>query len=550
MKKGFTIVQKFLFFLSVFFILAVVDSILFVKNLNKVSNLDTLESSINEVNLNVVRFEYDLDFFVLGASVEGIVNADLLKRDIETIEDSLETLKSNDYTKVFKDEMFLTKYYKNIVTNLEEIISYKDRLRDDFNEDEVIAFHNSIDMKTQSLRETLDRLGNIIEETEGKSVKDIFLVTVVILIVSIFVGLLAVMGFLSNVLLPFDELFKSVKNIESKDKKFRIKSSFKGETGKFVKVINDFISTLEKRIDESEETKETIMGDFAASARRIVSIEEVSKTVGKSLSRHEVFLLVLSEMVNVTKSKASAIYLKEGDKLKLQSSKGFKGKFFSDAEELSYFDFTEKGNMEEPQVFLDYEGVKNARFKNLLKEQDVQDFIAVPIPSEGDFIGFLMAFYPKSTTFNPNDIFFFKALASNVSVSLGYTDLFYKEHGVRSFLERVFSQMPFAVAVFNKSGLCKNVNANFKSLFSVKSDFDIIEKYNIFEDDNFSSNGDTTALVSVIEKGKKSDLKITYDPTKTGKCEFKILKTEMEVSLSPVFDATGNVINILAVYKV
>ncbi|OGQ57562.1 MAG: hypothetical protein A3J24_01045 [Deltaproteobacteria bacterium RIFCSPLOWO2_02_FULL_53_8] len=140
---------------------------------------------------------------------------------------------------------------------------------------------------------------------------------------------------------------------------------------------------------------------------------------------------------------------------------------------------------------------------------------------------------------------FFESLASSLGVAAGYIGLYQKEMHAKRFFERIISQLPYGVAVFERDGSCKLCNDNFRAIMGCGHACE----YKLFADTSLVSSGVLDSLKRSFD-GYSAQAVVNYDPSAFFlKFGFSGRPAQLKLSSYPLYDMDGEISNIVIIYE-
>jgi PAS domain S-box-containing protein len=113
----------------------------------------------------------------------------------------------------------------------------------------------------------------------------------------------------------------------------------------------------------------------------------------------------------------------------------------------------------------------------------------------------------------------------------------------KAFLNSVIEQSPNPMWVSDKNGTLIRINPSCLKLLDIKKE-EVVGKYNILEDNVVEEHGALPLVKLVFEKGKNVRFNIRYDSSRLKGITLERTKIiELDVSISPIKDKDGNVVN-------
>jgi transcriptional regulator with GAF, ATPase, and Fis domain len=312
---------------------------------------------------------------------------------------------------------------------------------------------------------------------------------------------------------------------------------FPGDMGRLSQVINE---AFEKKKETSLGMEDRLQGlerEIVAKIEKLDALNVVSTMLASSLSQYEIFMGALTEVLKVVGADAGAVYLIDKDLLKLKVSKGFSETFFYKGEDVPLKEKFVDGKLsKEPMVFKSLDLCPDGNLKVVLFSEGIRSVISTPILNENKVIGFFDIVFKEEGGDMNKHLAFLKAIAANMGVAVGYSELFLKEHAASDFMERVIQQTPYGLAVFEKDGVCAMANSAFKNLIGGNTATDFVGNYNIFDDEEFIRQG-LASFVKNSYSGRIMDFVVEYKSTYLGVDRAASFK----VRSFPLYDAAGNI---------
>jgi len=542
--KGLSNIQKFSIFLSLILITAIVDYHSFSRKTTEIELYDDLNYRLNALKVSIVRLDYFLDMFVVASFERSSVG--MIKTEMKKVDANLsEVLDDPRYRVLFKKNDLLSEGRDSILNDWRTVKSEIMRLDDSLPKDEVMLIHNEVDMNTIIVVEKSDRLLNVIGESRRALFSD-----------SKSQALKSALGFIlimfgsgfvlyRRVFSPVKKATRVARRLASGDLNARFRDDGSGLVGKLNLELNDMLKTLTENMTGKEEKNRELRAESAGKTGQIGAVSNLLGLVGRSLSRSEIFNTAVKEAVGGG-ADAAAIYLVEGDGLRLKSSSGFEGSFLKEVQAVQRGPL--RGMEERPVVFRDLDGYPDENYGRTLRYHGFDSLLVAPVLYNNETIGFLFAACKGKKKMIEEGAAFFEAIAAGIGVSAGYIDMFQGEHNSKKFLDRIIRQMPFGVAVFERSGVCIMINDAVKRYIGADYRANLVGKYSIFEDEVFSSQ----AIMASIKKsyeGYSTEFIINYNPMSVKKYGFSGPMRRLRVKSFPLYDSGGEITDIVLIYE-
>lgn len=542
--KGLSNIRKFSIFLSLILITAIADYHSFLRKTAEIELYDDLNYRLNALKVSIVRLDYFLDMFVVASVEKSSVG--LIKTEMKKVDTNLsEVLDDPRYRQLFKKNKLLSEGRDSILNDWRAVKSEIMRLDDGLPRDEVMLIHDEVDMNTIIVVEKSDRLLNVI----GKSRRALFSESKSQALKSALGFILIMLGsgfvLYRRVLSPVKKATRLARRIASGDLNARFRDDGGGLVGKLTIELNDMLKTLTENTAVKEEKNQELRAESAGKTGQIGAVSNLLGLVGRSLSKSEIFNAAVKEAVGGG-ADAAAIYLIEDDGLRLKSSAGFEGSFLKDVQAVSSESL--RGMEERPAVFKDLDGYPDGDYGQALKYHGFESLLVAPVLYNNETIGFLYAACKGKKKVLEEGMTFFEAIAACVGGATGHIDMFQGEHNSKKFLDRIIRQMPFGVAVFERSGRCIMINDAVKRYLGADYRANLVGKYSIFEDEVFSSQ----AIMASIKKsyeGYSTEFIINYNPMSVKKYGFSGPMRRLKVKSFPLYDSGGQISDIVLVYE-
>ncbi len=531
--------RKFLILIGLFSALFIFDSWLLFQRTRGMELYDELHHQLSVLTTDVVRLEYVLDISVITRGFED-KRSGALDADIENIDRSLNAVARQEYADLFSDSPEFFEIRDAMLDGWRTIKGELARLGNAGSEEEVLLIHNVVDMNTFILSENASRLMEFVQEQKRIFFEDRVQVLFSVLGFSFIVALVAGFVFYKRGIAPVERFFDAANRFFKSGFSDGLDGEFPGEMGELARSINEACDRTKSTFSAMEDRSRKLREELGNRLKELESLNIVAAMVGSSLSQYEVFMRAIVEVLDSTGAFGGAVYLREGEMLKLKVSKGFSNTFFYKGGEFPLKErlVNDEEESRKPLLFDSIDGYPDGRFKSVLVSEGVRALASIPILHGDKVKGFLDVAFKDGSGFDGH-LAFLEALAANLGVAVGYSELFCREHATRIFLERTIQQTPFGLAVFDRQGLCAMANSAFKNFVGGGDLTDFVGNYNIFEDEEFERQG----LLDMIKKsynGRIMEFTIEYRNRYLGGDKM----TRFRVKSYPLYDAGGNIPNV------
>ena len=547
-RRTFSAIRKFSLLIALLCTLAVLDTALMLFRARAMDAHDALVRHLNTVRISVVKLEFVLDIFVVARQFEG-QKAENLSAEVELVDGHFKSLDNVPYDAIFSGSGILGNLRGSVLDRWADVRGKVGRLDASTSEEEVLLVHDAVDMSTFVLVERLDVLLDAVGRERAFMLSNWRIVVLSALGLSILAALTGGYFFYRGELEPLGEVLTSTSaalkgtldTSEEGATRDDIRDDLAGEAGALARIFKAALTELDARGRRADAIS-------AGASLRLRALGEVVGTVGKSLSRFEVFHTAIAGTLVATKADGAAVYLESDGAYRLQVSKGFSESFFRDAEVIPALETpdTPEGDGHKPRVFNSLDGLPEGHFKTVLRAEGIDTLVSTPVIHGGARIGFYFAAFKDPGAVDEVDLVFFKAVASSVGVGVGYAKVFFDEHLVKRFLEGVVEHAPTALAVFDKQGCCVIANAAFKRVLVGAEDTDLAGNFNVFEDEALIAQGHIDKIKGSF-KGVEAEFIVEYG--EYGEYGRAPSGRRISARSYPIFDASGNVPNVGLLYS-
>lgn len=540
--KGLSSFQKFFITLSVIFIIAIIDYQSFLDKSRKVEIYDELHSRISAARVSTTKLEYLLDMFVVARRFEGDT-IEIIKGDVAVLNENITELAENPaYRSVWKSDAILSEGIQSIADDWMTIKAEIKRLNDAMSQDEVMLIHNAVDMNTVIVTEKAERLLNAIADRR----KTVFTESKALALRSIigFVLLMLVMSlvYYKKVISPVSKASLIARRILAGDRGARFQEGT-GAMGVFGAELNRMTESMDKSVQMKAAECTELHGALAEKSFQIGAVTALLAFAGKTLAQGEVFGFALGQTVAAISADAGAVYIRDNGVLRLKSSTGFDERFLMDAGSLDSFpERTDQGS-----VIFDTIAKAGYPLGGALIAAGAAAAVSVPLISNSKASGLLLVVYRDQSKFRHEHLRFLEAVASSIALSSGHSSLVQQEHSSRKFLERLLTQLPVGLAVFDKEGRCSLMSSQARRMLGAAPDMDATA-YNVFEDSMLKSQGILTSVRKSYE-GYSTEFIINYNPMSSRAIGIAMAPVKLRMKSFPLYDAGGEVSNMVLMFE-
>jgi PAS domain-containing protein len=540
-----SITKKFVILFLVLAFLAVVDSYMMLSKSRSMVAYNSLYERLVVLKSEVVKLEFLLDIVVVARDFEDSTGSSV-EMGLEDIGKIVADFDDPDYSRLFDTVPAFVRARADINENVDLLVSRTSRLNSASTAEEVMLIHNDVDDITYDLTEEVNVFLSVLENERVIVEKEGLRLLFILLAFSVLFSIAACLYFIVRELMPLARLRHLVGDVTNGGRdSFDIDERLSGEAGVIAKSVSSFIDSIDAKLkaagDEESKAKERL----AAILKGVDSLNQVAVTVGKSLSRYEVFMQGLSGVIESTSAFAGAVYIEEDGRLKLQVSKGFSSTFFHSGENLSMTEMRSVGAYDNHEAVLKgLDRFPDGDFKSVLSSEGVGTLVIVPVLHGDSKEGFFLIAYENTTLFSEDDVGLLKAVASNLGVGVGYAKLFYDEHARMRFLESIAEQSPQAIAVFNKEGICVFANIEARKYLGFGNDVQSVQNYSLMNDDVLKAQGHLDSVFESFD-GRTYEFVTEYSLRSVDKYGTRSLR----VRSLPLFDASGSIPNIMLAYE-
>ena len=193
---------------------------------------------------------------------------------------------------------------------------------------------------------------------------------------------------------------------------------------------------------------------------------------------------------------------------------------------------------------------KSKNYAVLCRRENFESLALIPLKAEGKIVGLLQMLSKKNGIFNKNLIDFYERLGESIGVALQRIHSSQSLIESEQFLSAITDQSPISMWILDQNGKIVKMNHASQELFGIKNEKDIMEKYNIFQDEVFLKGGQKTSIEKVFKKGEKVEFRINYDLEKVSHIAFSESNAlVLDITMSPIKESRGSVSHAVIMHK-
>jgi len=530
--------------LMVFFVaILLVNAVFVTRAPGDIDRYDALVNDIALLEIDVVKFEYLLDIYVVAGSFES-GRSELLDRDAGLISAAIKRMEASESVAVFANPEARA-LRDAISAKWDLVLNELKSMRSAKGSEALLLIHNYVDQHTYEVSEQLKKLSVIVQGSRKAVLQSKADMDFAVHLFSLIFFAAAALYYGIRVMAPQREFLRIVRGVREAGGANLIAREDMG--GEYADLCRDLIR-MKAEHDEFEKAAKTRLSDaegaLASELGRTELVRAMAEASSSTLSYHDVFLTTLANALGVLGSSGAAVYVNDGHRLKLLVSKGFSGSFFYKGEFASVV--VGKGGKEAaslPHVFNVAAEYPSGDFKGVLMEEGVAMLVTAPMRAAGEITGELMLAFRETRQLNERETAFVAALAQLFSAIYAHAAIFSREYSAKMFYENMLESMSFGIAAFDKTGKCVIANSVFKKYLLGHASGEFAGNYNVLEDELLMRQG----LVEYVKKAYGGvAAEFIYDNTLSpgiGKRPEK-----MRATVSPVFTPGGSVEHVVLKY--
>lgn len=529
-------------------VLAVFDFHNFVSKSRKVEVYDDLSQRLSHLRVSIDKIEYLLDMFVVSSNFEG-TTVEIIKNDLERLDRIFQdVVNSQDYNNLLKGDPALAGNLSSILNDWVVIKSEIDKLDSSMSRQEILLLHNSVDMNTIMFTERADTVITALAENRRGIFSEARTLAAKSLAGFVLILIASAITIQRGIFVPIRETAATAALVSSGNMKAR----FKSITGTILAGLSSELNRALDYFNLALALKEKEAQDLASAVLikngQLNAVNSVLVSAGKTLSQSELLDAAVKESVSAVGADGAAIYMIEGQALKLKASAGLDERFIENGSEMPVETMKGADISSSTAVFKRTYDFPDASFSDLAVKSGFRSMVTVPLVFDSHAEGFIFLFMKDSLDDSAASEPFYNSIASAVSVILGHIRLFQSEYGEKRFLERFINQLPFGLSVLDRNGTCIIMNTALKRLLGADQRFAITGEYNVYEDDVLKAQGMTEPIRKSYE-GYATEFIINYNPSGLVRYSFfKGQSRRLKVKSFPLFDEEGEISNIYLLF--
>ena len=535
--------QKFFITLSIIFIAAIIVYQAFLDKSRKIELYDEMNSRITSVRLAITKLEYFLDMFTVDRRFEG-ATIELIQDEVAALNDNMAGLVENPkYAEVWKKDAILSEGVKTIADDWVTIKAEIKRLNDAMSQDEVMLIHNAVDMNTVLANEKAERLLAAISDRRQAVFRESKTLALRTITGFVLLMLVVSLAYYKKVLSPLSNASKAARRILDGDAAARFEEG-SSVIGAFGAELNLMAESIDRNMKLKALECAGLQGALREKSIQVGAMASIMSFAGRSLSQNEVFGFALNEAAAAASADCGAVYMLEGGVLKLKATAGLDERFAGEAGTLVGFPGEQAGS---GSSVLDNVSMLDEPLRGALMAAGTALAASVPLAYNNEAAGLLLIMYREPERFNHEQLRFFEAVASSISVASGHSGLFQREHSTRKFFERLLAQLPVGLAVFASDGRCSLMSVQARRMLGADPGMEPAG-YCVFEDEMLASQGILTTIRKSYE-GYSTEFIINYSPMSSRALGITMAPVRLRIRSFPLYDAGGEISNIALLYE-
>lgn len=547
-KKHFSLYAKIGIFSSLFFILAVVDTGIFIYAVKKIGGYEEAMEGFVVARNRLTQISYELDIYVMGKGYEKgiglksvIANLDLGEQELKEIEKWAAALNNNS---LMQSEL------KSIFKKLESIRSNIERLSKVKEHEEAVVIHNNVDIDISFITTSIDSMAKSDLREKQAAISNIKRMTIEALFISIFVGVIGFFIFLKKVISPIKEASRLAAKVRAGDYGVRFDSILPmpmDEVGILINALNDMVNKIKDiHVYIEKQVSEWAKG-YDEKIKRLTAVNNITGTTLRSFKEEEILHAALDEIINVTGIDSGGIYILNPNAiLELKVNRGFSNMFANAVKEMKLGEgICGEASILKESMVIEVSQYKDNKFKPLLLMEGIEKVICVPIIYRDMFKGVIFLASRKKRDI---DISFLELIALEIAAAIENASIFQQEYHSGRFLERIINQSPIGIWITDEKGAALRINPAGMKLFNIERESQVVGKYNIFKDNIFGEKGLAQRIQKVFE-GERLEFTIDYDISKVWHIDIKGRELKLKTTMFPIFGLDGKITNVVITYE-
>lgn len=546
--KGLSNIQKIILFIVVVFIVSIAVLQLFIKKSEEVVLYDDMTTRVSAMRASISKLEYLLDMFVVARRFES-TTMDLIKKDVKKLDDN--------FTNLFSDSKYMpllsidTPLSENLVSMGEDwqhIDLELSRLNAALNQDEIMLIHNAVDTHTVLIIENTDRLLSVISESRQEVFDEIRSLEIKSIAAVILFTIIASIIYYKKVSAPLRKAGSAARRVASGNFEARFREDALSPVGKLGAELNLMLEALALEREELKALNSASEERLAFEGLKIRSFTELMSFASSSLALGPVLEKAVSKAVSHSGADAGAVFIEENGELVMKACTGFgSGVAKALQQHRALLPGEGERGAASPALFPYITEYPDASLVKFLESTGFESLARLPILYNNGPLGYMFVFYRHRADDIAGVTPFMEAVCSGAAVALGHSRLYQGEHGSRRFIERIVNQVPFGLAVFDKSGTCRVINGPLKKMLGADRT-ELVGEYSIFDDEVLTSRGILPSIKKAYE-GYATEFTINYDPADMTQFSFTGPRKRLKIKSFPLYDSGGDISNIVLLYE-
>jgi len=537
-------IRSIIIFLSIIFAVAIIDYRSFLVKSREIVLYDDFNGHLSTVRVSTTKLEYLLDMFIVAGRFEN-TTVDIIKDDAAKLDTEISGgLLNPKYEEILRGNAMLSDGLASIADDWHTIKIELRRLNAASSPDEVRLIHDAVDMNTISLIDKAEKLLSVTADGRNRLFADATTQALLSIIGFMLVNLAAALYIYKRYLQPIKMAAQKAAAAAAGERRvsFDDPGGYMGELGAQL-----------NRLLNAEQTAVTGKDNFIAGQARVIelhlnqmdSVGQILKLAGRSLSQSDMISSVVREAVATGGADACALYLDDGGGLRLKGASGFHDAVFHDGASLTYPDLNDKDGEAAKRLYTRLEEFPDKGYARLMDRLGFAALAVITVRFNDASFGVLVAAYKDAASASGACAPFFESLAAALGAWAGYTGLYQKEMHARRFFERIVSQLPYGIAVFNRDGTCVLCNGSFHSIMGSGP----VCEYTLLDDASLKASGALDSFMCSFD-GYPAEVTVNYDPSEFFvKFGFTCHSKTLRIKSYPLFDTDGEIPNIVLVYE-
>lgn len=541
--KGRYDIRRIIIFLSIIFVVAIIDYRAFLAKSREIVLYDDFNGHLSFVRVSTTKLEYLLDMFVVAGRFEK-TTVDIIKDDVVQLDMEIHNgLLNTKYEEILRGNAMLSDGINSIADDWQTIKMEIRRLNSASSPDEVRLIHDAVDMNTVSLIDKAEKLLSVTADGRNRIFRSAMTQALLSVIGFILVSLIATLYVYNRYILRIKSNTVLAQAAASGDQSvlFDERNGYIGALGA---ALNRMNKTAQATILEKDKFIERQASAIEQRVNQIYSVDQILELAGRSLSQSDIINSVVREAVAAGGADASALYLDDNG-LKLMGASGFQDAIYNDGAALIYPGLDNNDREVPMRLYVRLKDFPDNAYGQLMDRLGFAALAVCPVRFNNASSGLLLTAYKDAAGAAAVSAPFFDSLAAALGVCVGYTGLYQKEMHSRRFFERIISQLPYGLAVFDRNGSCRLCNDNFHAIMGSGHTCE----YMLFDDTSLASSGALDLLKRTFD-GCPAQVIVDYDPSKFFvKFGFRGHLKSLKLTSYPLYGMDGEISNIIIIYE-